>query len=201
MKKHLCLLASLFVLGGSQAFAATYDFESTSTGTGLTSLSQTDSGLTMTLTRSGGSSFGIASIGGSFGSRTLEPFSGGFAAGAVFVADFSSSLSAFSAQFTDFNADDDTPVFMTAWSGAGGTGLILDTDSAVWVGSASVPSFGTLSVSAAGIGSVTFSNGGSFANSLYWDNMSATAGVPETASTVLLLGAALLTLAARRRLS
>ena len=46
-------------------------------------------------------------------------------------------------------------------------------------------------------------NGGSFENSLYWDNMHAGVGVPETASTVLLLGAAMLTLfgAARRRLS
>jgi hypothetical protein len=188
------------ILAGSllnKAVAASYDFESqpTTSGGALSSLSLTDSGLTITITRGRGVHFDIRDLSGlsgppSFGSRTLDPFQpGDFAPGNQFIGDFSSALTSFSIQFGDYDADDDTFV-LTAWSGAGGTGTIIDTMSIFWPAGNTFPDdVGTGTVSGAGIMSVTWTGLGAFNNSLFYDNLVAsTAAVPDGGTTAMLLG-------------
>ena len=201
---------TLMILGGgllSKAVAASYNFESQPTSSGLTSLSLTNSGLTMTLTRGRGVTFGIfdlSSFAGppSFGSRSLDPFSSGdFAAGNEFIADFSSAISSFSIDFGDYDADPDT-FELIAWSGAGGTGLVIDSVSIPWAATNTFPGdVGTGTVSGAGIMSVTWTSHSAFENSLYYDNISASgpAGVPDSGTTVILLGLGILSLLLLRR--
>ncbi len=190
-------VAALLLLVGKTSIAATFDFESlpTSSGGAHTSLMLTDSGLTMTLTRNGGTAFDIFDLSPfagppSFGMRTLDPFQAGeFGPGHEFVADFSSAVSSVGINFGDYDADDDT-FEMRAYSGAGGTGMLLDTFTLFWPATNTFPGdVGFGSVSGAGIMSVVFTSTGTFNNSFYYDNIITTPmGVPEGGATAILLG-------------
>jgi hypothetical protein len=96
----------------------------------LTSLTQTQSGVTMTLGR-GGTEFDVVqphfifTTAGlwpsSFGNRSLDPFHD--KSPAPFLASFSQSLTSVSIEFGDSGEDADQ-FFIKAYSGADGTGLI-----------------------------------------------------------------------------
>ena len=130
-----------------------------------------------------------------WGSKSLDPFFT-LPSGDFWVGTLSRIVSAVSLEFGDYGpSDTDSPVFLKAWSGPGGTGSLLDSDTGTWDGTDSFPDFGSLSVSGGGIQRITFGSlaSGEFPNSLFWDNIS----VPEPAS-LLLLGAGLAALAWRR---
>jgi PEP-CTERM motif len=194
-----------------------YDFENqaaTSNGgsTGhpgsLTSLSLTTSGLTMTLTRQGGTTFDVVdtttgfvapqNFPASFGNRSLDPFSSETSSSA-FVANFFSAVSSFSLQYGDFGGDSDVGTIQ-AFSGLNGTGTMLASATDTY-GAASLPSvIDTFGVTATGIESVVFIAGSTgFPNSVYYDNITVTpASVPEPTSLLLSSIAGLLVLGWRR---
>ena len=211
------VLASMFValLGFSSATTvladtATFNFETlgTTSGGSINTLVTGAGGLTLTLSRPG-SSFDIVDFTGavppSFGARTLSPFSHQDS-NTPFIANFSSVISSLSIEMGDFgglNADLDT-LTMIAYDALDGGGNIIGTTTATCCGGAA-PGFvfTTLTVSGAGIRSVRFIGGGgaSTANSVYYDNITATFGpapVPEPA-TMMLLGTGLIGVAAEFR--
>lgn len=103
---------------------------------------------------------------------------------------FSTSVLSFSLEAGDFGGDDDSPLTITAYDIGGN---LVASDSASW---SSNPPFSLLSVSAPGIRRVVFQSGGTFANSIFIDNL--TFAIPEP-STALLLMTGLLGLAVRQR--
>ncbi len=202
--KAAIVALSLFLAAAApRASAVTFNLEDqTATSAGGTSpgayttLALSNGGLTMSLSRQGGSTFDIvdatsATFPSSFGTRTLDPFSD--TSSSAFVANFSSSLSGFSLEFGDFDGDRDR-LTLSAYSGLNGTGTLLGTVTVNWNGdfgmgdAAAVASLSGLS----GIQSVIFIGGSrSFPNSVYYDNFIATLDattVPEGGSSVLLLG-------------
>jgi hypothetical protein len=206
--RNLSLLTTfVMALAAAPSYAASFTFETTGTGS-YSSLTLTDSGLTMTLTRDGGN-FSVSDVAGAsegWGDRTVENSAqcglSSCPAGDFYNANFSSGISFFRIQFGDFNADDDTPVTLRAYSGADGTGTLLGTVNEIWLGSDSFPDFGVLSFgSATPILSVQFTAGGAFTNTLFWDNITTRedlSAIPEPA-TLLLIGFGLAAAAYRRR--
>lgn len=165
------------------------------------SVSQTVSGVTVSITRSSSAHLDITenstftdpgfSMPGSWGHQTLSPFSAE-SAGDKFVATFSVPVLFASIEFGDFGGDDDDTVVMEAWTGHGATGAMVDTSTVSW-GLDDIDSDppGTVSVfSSTAFSSVTFTGGStSFDTSLYWDNLNVES-VPEPATMTLLgLGA------------
>jgi hypothetical protein len=202
----VALSAAVFFAAPSPTAAqtATFDFEgeATTSGGAHTSLMQSDSGVTMTLTRPG-SSFDINSIGiGAFGSRSLGPF---VSTGATpFIADFSTLLTAVTIDMGDFSPSDIDTLKLEAFSGLGATGALLDS---AMLGLPNTSGFDLLTVAVVspGIRSVRFIGGsGSFPNSVYYDNIHVrtatdTSLVPEPSSLALLLGGVLPVLRRRRQ--
>lgn len=202
------LLISAAILAASipaAATAQTFNFEGASTAT-VTSYSDTQAGLTLTLIRQGGKTFSFQDISGSgpvgFGSRTLNPFID--ATVGAFVANFSAGLSAFQFQAGDFGADDDA-ITLSIYSGLNGTGTLLGTQT-VNYGVASLPgAIANLSLTSATPFLSAVFNGGSagFPNSVYYDNIvvrQAVAGVPEPATwAMMMLGFGAMGFAMRRR--
>jgi hypothetical protein len=203
--KAAIVALSLFLAAAApRASAVTFNLEDqTATSSGATSpgayttLALNNSGLMMTLSRQGGSTFDIvdatsATFPSSFATRALDPFSDTSASG--FVANFSASLSGFSLEFGDFDGDRDK-LTLSAYSGLNGTGTLLGTVTVNWNGDfgagdpAAIASLSGLS----GIQSVVFIGGSSrfFPNSVYYDNFTATLDmttVPEGGSSLVLLG-------------
>ena len=198
MLSRLAVPIALALTLASPAFAdtASFNFETKSTSSGLTTLSDTSNGLTMTLTRPGGT-FGISNQSGntglgfpvSWGARTLSPFENNSNTG--FLADFSAGVTGFGIEWGDYGADADL-ISIVGYDGVGGTGNIVFsatstlpfTDSTFHSGSFSVSGIPTAARS------VTFIGGSvNFPNSLYWDNITATfeTGVPEPTSWALML--------------
>ena len=190
---------------------AVFDFEGqpVTTGTGLTALTLSNNGLSMTISR-GGQSFDMANLsalGGTsaFGARTLAPTPPGTN---PFSLDFSQPLSSFSAQMGDFSAALTDQLTMTAFSGPNGTGAKLGTSSASLVMTdASTLAFKTLAINGTGIKSIEVTGGATAGeNSVFYDNFSATFAGGSTGAAVPLppaifvapLGAALAWLAARK---
>jgi hypothetical protein len=209
MRRFAFLVPVLLAASVGSAQAASFTFETTPLGT-YTSLVVSDSGQTMTLTRTSGNVFAVANTNGhpaGWGSVTVQNFvDQTFPAGDAYNANFSVPLNHFSIQFGDFGpSDDDSPVVLMAFSGLNGTGTFLGSTSVPWLGSDSFPNFGVLSFSSASqIRSVRFFGSGSqFHNSLFWDNITTRddfGEVPEPA-TLVLLGSGLLGAAAARRRS
>jgi len=201
----LTVAMALAVGPAAEAAVTVFGFEGESTGTGLTSLTISQAGLTITITRPAADTFGIADISPSvpsWGARTLEPFSGG-TQGTAFLVNFSQAVSAVSIEAGDFNADfENGTQEIRAFAGLDAGGAFLGLGSGVWgdgdIGTGDPPM--TLSVAAAGIRSIAFVGGSTeFPQSLYWDNLSVTFDqrVPLP-GTLLLLGAGLVVAQLRR---
>ena len=174
------------------AQAQTYTFETAGTAT-VTSYSDTQGGVTMTLTRQGGKTFSFSDVGASapgFGSRSLYPFTDTTAG--AFIANFSSARSFFSYQAGDFAPSDDDTLTLSLYSGLNGTGTLVGTTS-FFYGASGFPTIATLSlVSSAPFLSAIF-NGGSadFPNSVFYDNIivrpAVGGAVPEPATWAMML--------------
>ncbi len=203
--KHLKILALCALTSVSlPAAIVTFDFESSSISSGLTTLSVSSGGVTATITRVGGSIFGISDISGStpaFGSRSLDPF--GAVGGGAFVVDFSALLSSISVAMGDFAPSDIDTLTISAYSGVGGSGTLLGTSSVVLANSPTGFNFATVSTGGASIMSIVMNGGSSsFPNSVYYDFLTVdtgTPGVPDAGSTAGLLFLAVAGLAALRR--
>jgi hypothetical protein len=154
----------------------------------------------MTITRPG-SRFDLVSNTGdetdkpaSWGNVSLDPFVDS-SSNTAMIATFSQGLSSLSVEMGDYFGDDDT-LLLEAYAGADGTGALLATATLSYAGG--FPTIAVLTVASdAPFLSVRFIGGsGSFPNSVYYDNITAT--VPEPASAAL-LGAALLGFTRLRR--
>ncbi|MBT8060696.1 MAG: hypothetical protein KJO33_13940, partial [Gammaproteobacteria bacterium] len=161
-----------------QVLTPNFDFEELATSSGLanTNLDMTRGGQSVSLYRSSGAGLDVVDLAGSvdssWGSRTLSPFS---FFGDVFIADFGLPVNDVCIDFGDFGpSDDDTPVELWAYDGAGGTGALVDSTSESWLDTDSFPDFKFNCVSASGansIQSIVFTSAGPFPNSLYYDNL------------------------------
>lgn len=172
----------------------------------LTVLTETQGGLTLTLTREAQGRFDVfdtnafpGSFPGSFGQRSLSPFFQE-TLNTAFIGNFSSALTSVSIEFGDFGGDSDT-FTLEAYSGLNGSGALL-ASTTVPYGTATFPgSVGTGGVtSVTGIQSIRFIGGaaGTFPNSVYYDNITVRqqeepSAAPETA-TLALVGMGLLPL-------
>jgi hypothetical protein len=163
-----------------------FDFEEQSDGV-VNSVISTKSALTVTVT-SPEPQISIASTGAAvFGAHSLlggdaDPYM-------ALVFTFSTPVAGASIDFGDFNQDSETGV-LTAYAGAGGTGAVLDTDSAFYDADEDISEgvYRTLSVNSATpiLSLVVDTTGGGSGNSVYWDNLRVTE-VPEPSTGALLV--------------
>jgi hypothetical protein len=204
----------VYVSAAVAAFASpiTFTFEEQSLAASTTLITSTQDGLTATIERADHTAIAIVDLPpnkpASWGNRAISDFAGSFGPGAMLIIDFSESVSVSGISFGDYGGDDDSPVVLTAYSGLNGTGSNLGSQSVAYPESLFIGNGDTdvrsLSINAADIRSLTILGGGSFPNSLYFDNLvadsSAALPVPDTGSTasLLLLGTGLLGIARRR---
>jgi hypothetical protein len=169
----------------------------------LTSLTMTQSGLTLVVTRPG-SRFDISYNVGSlqlptaFGYHSLDPLFD--TSGKPFIADFSQPVTSFTIVMAAKNSELNT-LRLTAFSDHGATGNIVSSYFDYLVGEPTVFVAHSLTVSFdAGFNSVSFIGGTqSQPNSVYYDNMAATVVPEPSSSAVLLAGLCALGCAVRLR--
>jgi hypothetical protein len=176
----LCVSVAVLALLGltHRGDAATFDFEGEAFAVGLSSITETQAGLTATFSRPG-ALFNIVDISGplgppSFGQRTLSPVNA--TSNAAFLVNFSNGLSSISLNAGDFGDDADV-ITLSIFSGLNGTGTNLGSTSVNYPASAAFPNdVATLSLSAAvPILSAIFIGGSlNFPSSIFFDNVVAT---------------------------
>ena len=199
-------MAVCALTGGASAYSL-FDFESFAPGS-YSSLSQTDAGLTLVVTRSSSVALTVQdnlaflpsfAFPLTWDNRSLSPFADP-TADDWFVGNFSTAVNRVELEMTDFNADADDLV-MDVWSGANGTGTLLASVTAFWGATETSPSYrglGWNGLQSAPALSITFRGGNpTFPNSMFVDNIAATA-VPEPA-TMAALGLGVAALLRRRR--
>lgn len=177
------------------AHAATiFDFESEIAGNKGNSYAITKNGLTMTITRIGGKVVEVASRQGypsSWGRLALSPFLD-TSAGAIQLS-FSKAITSISVDAGDFAPSDADNFLLTAGSAS-------DSDSQL--ASTGFPNFATLSLDGLNTFTATLSGGSaSFAESVFWDNITVTTAnaVPIQGTLGLALGSLGLMAWRRRR--
>lgn len=156
---------------------------------GLTTLSQTNSGLTIGISRPGSRFDVVANTGGqlkapTFGNRSLDPFID--VNNSPFFLNFSKPVSSVSMQMGDYGNDSPDILRINAYSGANGSGSLLATGTGSLFALPGNP-FSYLNVAAAGIGiqSISFIGGTtSFPNSVFYDNIAVTLMSPPVSSSV-----------------
>jgi hypothetical protein len=119
----------------------------------------------------------------SWASKSLAPAGGWNTPGALpqdwFVVDFSKPITSFSIGFGDYGpSDDDSPVELRAYTGLGGSGALVGSDSDTWLASDAFSLFKTVSYTGGAARSVLFQSDGPYEQSLFWDNIEVTA-IPE----------------------
>jgi hypothetical protein len=200
MKLRTPLFIAAFALGVSGSASATlWDLETIALGAGLTSVSQTVDGITMTITRPG-TTFEIRDIDGvpaSYGDRTLYPFNDTSAI--PFIINFSTAITGISIDYGDFTPSDLDTLSITAYAGLDATGAVVGSGtSAGCCDTGSGFQAHTFALAASGIRSIVVLAGSDpFPMSLFLDNFQ-TAAVPEP-GTLLLLGIGLAGAALARR--
>lgn len=186
-----------------------WDFEEqpiASNPTSVPSVVSTQSGVTLTVLKPDGSNLQIwdlSTFAGppSWGMRSIGNFE---TTTNPIVLNFSTAVSSFSLQTGDYDADDDSPVTIQAFSGLNGTGSLLGTATADYPAGKDV-SLGdvlTLGIPASGILSVVYTSGGAFPGSMFIDNVMASVGTvttPEPSTLAIASVASLLGLGYLRR--
>jgi hypothetical protein len=164
----------------------------------LTSLAITSLGLTLSITREGGSPFDIVSNTvnqagkpAGWGVNSLDPF---IDPTTPWIFNLSQPATAFSLELGDYGEDADTWT-LQAFSGANGTGSLLASATGDY-GFQAFPAINVPSVSAAGILSLKLIGGSDFpgfADSVFLDNIQVAAptAVPEPSAFMLLASALL----------
>jgi PEP-CTERM motif len=204
MTRRIALFALVsalaFAPATAQAAPILFDFEGETPAPVLPSVTLTSGGMTMTITREGGATFGIQQPFGfppAFGTRVLSPFlgtPGSFA----FLVDLSLPTYFFGLDFGDI-ADDDDFVTLQAFSGPNQTGTLLATKTFPYPGKA-FPFFESISIAGPNPAlSLRFFADAPVPNTAYFDNFRlSTTPIPEPAS-LLLLASGLAGVAFRRR--
>ena len=190
------VFAFLFLASTIAAKADTVNFNfeqlEPTLGGALTSVTLTQGGLTMVLTRESGSGFYIfnnsnePNLPQTWGARSLIPSD---AANNAFIANFSQGVSSVSIEMGDFGNDADVTT-LEAYSGTGGTGILMAVATANLAGGGVSFSFVNLSLPDAQVHSIRFIGGSAqYPNSVFYDNITVTFGtqaVPEPTTMVLL---------------
>jgi hypothetical protein len=178
--------------------------------TSVASITDTQGGVTLTVSKPDGSNLQIWDLSvflgpPSWGMRSIGNFETNTN---PILFNLSSAVHGFSLQTGDFDADDDSPVTIRAFSGPNGTGTLLGTASAPYPAGNTILNgrdILTLSVGSAGIESVLYSSGDNqaFPGSMYIDNVMANT-VPEPSTLAIASVAGLMGLGfmlRRRRVS
>jgi PEP-CTERM motif len=204
MTQRLSLFALVLTIAllpaTAQAAPILFDLEGETAVTGLTTLALSSGGVTMTITREGGATFGVQqpfSFPPAFGTRVLSPFLG-TAGSFAFLVNLSAPTYFFGLDFGDL-VDDDDFVTLQAFSGPNQTGTLLETKTFPYPGKL-FPSFESISIGGPTPAlSLRFFAAAPVPNTVYFDNFRlSTTPIPEPAS-LLLLASGLAAVAFRRR--
>jgi hypothetical protein len=193
-----------------------FEEQSPTFGGSVSLITSTVGGLTVSIHRADNGPMGIVGTPinwpASWGLRTISNFLGVEAVGpSTLIFDLSSPVFVGGISFGDFpGAEDDSPVTISAFSGAGATGANLGVFAASYTGVVGIGNGNSDS----GVGSVqvtavapalsfTISSGGPFPGSLYWDNFTVDAAAPAAVlpepASMLLFGTGLVVAGLRRR--
>jgi hypothetical protein len=194
------VLTTTLLPAAAQAAPILFDFEAEAPSSNVTSVALSSGGVTMTITREGGGTFGIQKVFGfpaAFGTQVLSPFMGNGGSFA-FLANLSQPTYLFGLDFGDL-ADDDDLVTLQAFSGPNQTGALLATETFPYPGKA-FPAVESISIAGPLPAlSLRFFGEATVPNTVYFDNFRLeTESVPEPASLLLLAGG-LVGVAFRRR--
>jgi hypothetical protein len=184
------LAGSAFALCAvARAGTALFDLEdqAVSSPTSLTSLTLTQGGETMTITRDGGAAFGIADLSSfsgtvAFGARSLVPDS---ASTAPFIANFSPPVSSVSVMMGHFGSDTAT-IGVDGFDASDATGTSLGnvTDTLPGI-DANTFTLKSVELDHANIVSARFVGGVNGDNSVYYDNIGVATGATGTTAVPL----------------